>query len=130
MDEATRRDLLSGRVEPGGRSPAPFPLRTVQEFVNTWNHELPSEWDGLGSVESARAWLRDHRLLAPSEALSERDRRKLILLRESLRALLVAKQGLSLSPQTLKDLNDLTEPIQGSLPRKGRLVSSTIERGY
>ena len=46
--------------QPGGRAPAPPPLRLVQDFVNT---EIP-EWhrDDVGSPEGLAAWLREHRL--------------------------------------------------------------------
>jgi predicted RNA-binding Zn ribbon-like protein len=111
MDEATKRDLLDGRIEPGERSPAPPSLRIIQQFVNTWNHDLPADWDRLGSTEGAATWLVDHGLLPPSSALAERDRRKLIRLREALRSLLLTKQGIPPDPQALRNLNDLTVPL-------------------
>ena len=46
--------------QPGGRAPAPPPLRLVQDFVNT---EIP-EWhrDDVGSPDALAAWLRERGL--------------------------------------------------------------------
>lgn len=87
MDRATYFARLGEDVEPGGRAPAPEPLRLVQRFVNTANHELGPSWDRLGSVEKAAAWLTARGLLASGERISERDRARLVELREALRAL-------------------------------------------
>ncbi len=111
MDEATRA-ALGERVEPGGRPPAPPPLRAVQQFVNTWNHELPTEWDRLGTAKAAQAWLVDHGLVSSLGALGEGDRGKLLRFREALRRLLMAKQGMPLGPDALRTLNDLTAPLE------------------
>ena len=88
MDRATYFARLGEDVEPGGRAPAPDPLRLVQRFVNTANHELGPSWDRLGSVEKAAVWLTARGLLASGESVSEGDRARLVALREALRALI------------------------------------------
>jgi predicted RNA-binding Zn ribbon-like protein len=111
VDEAERA-ALGERVEPAGRAPAPPPLRAVQQFINTWNHEFPAESDRLGTTTAAQAWLVDHGLLSPLGALGEADRSKLLRFREGLRRLLVAKQGIPLGPDALRTLNELTAPLE------------------
>ena len=77
-------------VEPGGRGPAPGPLRLVQQFVNTYNHEFEVSRDRLRTAPLARTWLIRHGVLAPTEpTMSERDHRLLLELREGLRAVLM-----------------------------------------
>ncbi|MDP8957333.1 MAG: CGNR zinc finger domain-containing protein [Actinomycetota bacterium] len=81
---------LGEEVEPGGRPPAPRPLRLVQQFVNTYNHELDLSRDRLRTPARARSWLVRHGVLRPEEAaISRRDHRSLLALRESVRAILV-----------------------------------------
>src|SRR5205809_4395133 len=62
VDEATR-SRLGEQTEPGDRGPAPGPLRLVQQFLNTHNHEFPPDADRLGTLEKAGHWLVGHGLL-------------------------------------------------------------------
>ena len=89
MDEHDKR-RVGEQVEPGGRPKAPGRLELLQRFVNSYNHDLPPEWDRLGTPQRARAWLRDKRLVAPGDAISEADVARLRELREALRALALA----------------------------------------
>jgi predicted RNA-binding Zn ribbon-like protein len=81
------------QVEPGGRPKAPGRLELLQRFVNSHNHDLPREWDRIGTAEKARAWLREKGLLAPGDRVSGADAARLRELREAIRALAVANQG-------------------------------------
>src|SRR5213593_4229768 len=92
VDEATRA-RLGEELEPGDRGPAPGPLRLVQQFLNTHNHELPPEADRLGTPEKAGGWLVAHGLMTPGTEVDEGDRLRLVEAREALRALAMAKQG-------------------------------------
>ncbi|HEX2088723.1 MAG TPA: CGNR zinc finger domain-containing protein [Actinomycetota bacterium] len=77
-------------VEPDGRPPAPGPLRLIQQFVNTYNHEFELARDRLRTPVLARTWLVRHGVLHPREApMSRTDHRSLLALREALRAVLV-----------------------------------------
>ena len=88
MDRETYLDRLGLDLEPGGREPAPPPLRVVQRFVNSHNHELEAERDRLGTPEKATRWLADNSLLDPGdEALTAEDAGRLWRGRESIRAL-------------------------------------------
>jgi predicted RNA-binding Zn ribbon-like protein len=92
MDEHDKR-RVGEQVEPGGRPKAPGRLELLQRFINSYNHDLPREWDRIGSAEKAEAWLLPKRLVAPGEPVSGADAARLRELREAIRALAVANQG-------------------------------------
>jgi predicted RNA-binding Zn ribbon-like protein len=92
MDERDKR-RVGEQVEPGDRRKAPGRLELLQRFVNSYNHDLPADWDRLSSPGKARAWLREKGLLAAGERVSAADAVRLRELREALRALAVANQG-------------------------------------
>ncbi|HEX8099861.1 MAG TPA: CGNR zinc finger domain-containing protein [Actinomycetota bacterium] len=76
---------IGEELEPGGRAPAPGSLRLVQQFVNTHNHEFEIDRDRLRTPAHARRWLVAHNLMEEGASLSERDRRRLVLVREAMR---------------------------------------------
>jgi predicted RNA-binding Zn ribbon-like protein len=92
MKEHDKR-RVGEQIEPGGRRKAPGRLELLQRFINSYNHDLPREWDRIGSPERAQAWLREKRLVAPGDAISAADAAHLRELREAIRALAVANQG-------------------------------------
>jgi predicted RNA-binding Zn ribbon-like protein len=92
MDERDKR-RIGEQVEPGGRPKAPGRLELLQRFVNTHNHDLPSDWDRIGTKDKAKAWLREKGLVARSDRVSEADAARLRELREAIRALVVANHG-------------------------------------
>ena len=92
MDEHDKR-RVGEQVEPGGRPKAPGRLELLQRFINSYNHDLPREWDRIGTAEKARAWLREKGLIAPGDRVSGADAARLRELREAIRALAVANQG-------------------------------------
>jgi predicted RNA-binding Zn ribbon-like protein len=81
------------QIEPGGRPKAPGRLELLQRFVNSYNHDFPREWDRIGTPDRAQAWLRQKRLLAPGDRVSDADVARLRELREAIRALAIANQG-------------------------------------
>jgi predicted RNA-binding Zn ribbon-like protein len=91
MDEHDKR-RVGEQIEPGGRPKAPGRLELLQRFVNSYNHDFPPEWDRIGTPEKARAWLRQKRLVAPGERISDADVARLSELREAIRALAIANQ--------------------------------------
>ena len=48
MDEHDKR-RVGEQIEPGGRPKAPGRLELLQRFVNTHNHDLPRDWDRIGT---------------------------------------------------------------------------------
>lgn len=100
MDERDKR-RVGEQIEPGGRPKAPGRLELLQRFLNTWNHELPPDWDRLGTPSNARAWLLEKRLIAPKARITERDAAELRRLREALRRLVLANHGSAPDPVAL-----------------------------
>src|SRR5215217_4520865 len=92
MDEHDKR-RVGEQIEPGGRPKAPGRLELLQRFVNSYNHDFPREWDRIGTTESAQAWLRQKRLIAPADRVSEVDVARLRDLREAIRTLALANHG-------------------------------------
>src|SRR6478609_11135868 len=90
MDERDKR-RIGEEVEPGGRPKAPGRLELLQRFINSHNHDLPSDWDRLGTAAKAQAWLREKRLIGPGDRVSEEDAAGLRELREALRGLLAGR---------------------------------------
>ena len=80
-----REALLSGLVHPGGREPAPEPLRLVQAFVNTVDREHGP--DLLADTAGLKEWLGRHGLATTVRAGDEDAARAA---REALRSLLWA----------------------------------------
>jgi predicted RNA-binding Zn ribbon-like protein len=91
MKERDKR-RVGEQIEPGGRPKAPGRLELLQRFINSYNHDFPREWDRIGTAERARAWLRQKRLVAPADRISDADAARLRELREAIRALAIANQ--------------------------------------
>lgn len=92
--------------EPGGREPAPEPLRLVQEFINTVNLEGGQE--DLKNPEFLRAWLVTKGLMDASAGVSDQEFEAALRLREALRALCRAHHDLTApAGRDLAALNDL-----------------------
>jgi predicted RNA-binding Zn ribbon-like protein len=89
------------------REPAPEPLEVVREFVNTYDVESGSEAFAGGA--GVHDWFVEHELLAPSVRISPADRRRVIELREAIRALLLANNGEPLDPEAVSTLNAAAE---------------------
>jgi predicted RNA-binding Zn ribbon-like protein len=92
VEERDKR-RIGEQTEPGGRPKAPGRLELLQRFINTYNHDFPREWDRIGTAEKAQAWLRQKRLVARGDLISEADAARLRELREAIRTLVVANQG-------------------------------------
>ena len=92
MDERDKR-RVGEQIEPGGRPKAPGRLELLQRFINSHNHDFPPEWDRIGTPERAGAWLRQKRLVAPGDRISDADAARLRELREAMRALALANHG-------------------------------------
>ena len=92
MNQRDKR-RVGEEIEPGGRPKAPGRLELLQRFINSYNHELPREWDRLGTSETARTWLRQKRLVGPGDRIADADAVRLRELREAIRTLAIANQG-------------------------------------
>jgi predicted RNA-binding Zn ribbon-like protein len=89
MNEHEKRQV-GEQIEPGGRPKAPGRLEMLQRFINTYNHDLPRDWDRLGTRQKAQAWLRQKGLLDRSTEISAADAARLRELREAIRSLAIS----------------------------------------
>jgi len=79
-------------VSPPQTLSAPHELDLVIDFVNTFDPD--SGGDELGSADGLAGWLAQHALLEPRAPVPrERDRREATELREALRSLMLANNG-------------------------------------
>lgn len=101
-DDAAARGP-DGADEPGGRAPAPPPLRLVQLFLNT--ADIEGGTDELGTVEGLRSWLAGHGLLPAGARVSRADRDRVVGVREALRDVVGANGGQALPEPSLRLLN-------------------------
>jgi predicted RNA-binding Zn ribbon-like protein len=85
---------------------APGPLFLVQDFVNSVHFE-PGEptREFLTDAEALRGWLADHGLIEAGEQVTEGDLRRALDVREGLRALLLANNGLPLDESKVEQLD-------------------------
>ena len=90
---------------------APAPLRLVQLFVNTADHENGSEW--LSDQAALDAWLVEHELSGPA------DLEDALALREALRALLRANNGRPRSAAAVATVNDAASALAIALDDDG-----------
>jgi predicted RNA-binding Zn ribbon-like protein len=93
-------------MAPGESTPAktaPQPLYLVQRFINSTDRE--SGDDELESPAALGAWLAERDLLDPAEAVSEADLARALDVREGLRAVLLANNGLPLDEGKVKRLD-------------------------
>jgi predicted RNA-binding Zn ribbon-like protein len=110
------------------RPPAPAPLEVVRQFVNTLDVETGE--DELARAIGARDWLADHELLDATVRLTSADQRRVVAVREALRALLLANNGVPLEPDAVEVLNAVSEraPLEARFDPAGR-VGVTGRRG-
>jgi predicted RNA-binding Zn ribbon-like protein len=98
--------------DPGGRTPAPEPLRLVQAFVNTVDFENGVE--ELTDPVALEETLVRLGILGEDVRLGVAELRRALEVREALRALLLGNNGIEVTRGTLDTLEAAT--------RRGRLV--------
>ena len=97
-------------MAPGASTPektAPAPLELVQRFVNSV--DLDTGEDELAGPDQLRDWLAERDLIGRDESVSEADLRRAIDVREGLRALLMANNGLPFDEERVARLNRASE---------------------
>ena len=94
-------------MAPGTTTPektAPQPLELVQRFVNSV--DLESGEDELTDPEALRAWLAERELIAPTDSVVKADLRRALDVREGVRALLMAHNGMPADADRVARLED------------------------
>lgn len=83
------------------------PLTLIEEVVNTrFGRTYPDSWK---SPEQMRVWLIDHKILAEDTPLTQADHRRMLEVREALRALLRQNNGIVIAPENIETLNFLAK---------------------
>jgi predicted RNA-binding Zn ribbon-like protein len=138
-------------MPPGESTPektAPQPLYLVQRFINSV--DLESGEDELTSPEALRDWLAERGLMTEPEHASAADLRRALEVREGLRALLLANNGLPIDADKVErldraaahagvrmrfraDAEPALEPeaggVDGALARLMAIVAGAVEQG-
>ncbi len=87
---------------------APPPLRLVEDLINTRSIEFDT--DELGTADAVAAWLRARDLLRRAEQVTPAEHRRVLRMREGLRALIAANHG-EVDPPALADLAALADAL-------------------
>lgn len=127
---------------------APAPLELVQRFVNSV--DLESGEDELGDPDGLRDWLAEHELIGRDERVTKADFQRAIDVREGLRALLMANNGLAVdeervarldraaaragvrvvfSPGSEPQLAPVAGGVDGAIGRLLAIVAGAVEQG-
>jgi predicted RNA-binding Zn ribbon-like protein len=97
--------MSTAERQPGGRPPAPGELALVQSFLNSrWDLERDHE-EHLGTPAELARWLAERGLLEPGTPLRQADLRRALEVREGLRELLFANNGVSPDDAAVERLN-------------------------
>jgi predicted RNA-binding Zn ribbon-like protein len=115
--------------QPGDRPPAPAGLALVQAFLNSTDRE--DRMDALGDVDGLRTWLREHRLPGATDPLREGDRRRLVVFREALRAMIAGRDHDGVEPADQDVVNDAAREAMLTVvfDRRGEPVLEPVVRG-
>ncbi len=98
----------------------PASLEIIQDVVNTrYGRTRPDDWK---SLEQLQIWLIQHQLLTDGVRLTQGDHRRMIEVRESLRALLRANNAQPLAPEHVETLNHIAKhaPLQVHFQLEGQ----------
>jgi predicted RNA-binding Zn ribbon-like protein len=103
------------------RPPAPEPLELVRQFVNTLDVETGD--DELAQAIGVRGWFVDHDLLDATARVTSADQGRVVEVREALRALLLANNGVPLEPDAVEVLNAVSEraPLEARFDPSGAI---------
>src|SRR4051812_37474339 len=108
-----RGERAADSIQPGGRSPAPGRLSLVQAFVNTsYDLEAGTGEELLGSPEELRSWLCRRGLLGADARVGVADLRRALDVREGLRALAFANNGIRTREPALRALDEVTAAVE------------------
>jgi predicted RNA-binding Zn ribbon-like protein len=138
-------------MPPGASTPektAPEPLELVQRFVNSV--DLDTGEDELADPEALRAWLAERGLIGADVAVGRADLRRALEVREGLRALLMANNGMAADAERVGRLDDAAaragvrvsfqpkappalaparEGVDGAIAQLLAIVAGAVERG-
>jgi len=96
--------------QPGARRPAPGRLAVAQAFINSrWHLSSPSKGETFSTPGDLGAWLHARGLIGRRACLTDHDVDRAIVVREGLRALAFANNGLALDNAAIRDMRRASE---------------------
>ncbi len=130
MATATPTTATTATPEDTAR-PAPGALELVRTFVNTADVESGDDVLGDGDPAAVAAWLVEHDLLAPDARVTTADAKRVVAVREALRALLLANNGEPLVPGAVGVLNDIAarSPLEARFGSEGTVTVTGRDEG-
>jgi predicted RNA-binding Zn ribbon-like protein len=91
--------------QPGDRAPAPGDLGLVQALANSsWNLDNHNR-DRFASPEALASWLFDRELIESATRVGEEERRRVLEVRDGLRAMLLVNNGAGIDRAAIERLN-------------------------
>jgi predicted RNA-binding Zn ribbon-like protein len=112
VDDVAWRERSS--LQPGGRAPAPGELALVQSFMNSYfDLEVEHGADLFATPAALADWLARRELISRGDALSRRDLRRALAVREGLRSLARANTEPGL-PGVARAFAGLNEAARGA----------------
>lgn len=115
--------------EEANRPPAPEPLEVIRQFVNTL--DIESDTDDLADPASVQAWFVARDLIDATTKVSPADQRRVVELREAMRALLLANNGEPLSTDAVEVLNAAAaaSPLEARFDASGAIAVTGRDGG-
>jgi predicted RNA-binding Zn ribbon-like protein len=111
------------------RLAAPGELELIRDFVNT--RDLGRKTDRIDDPERLSSWLADHGLVPDPPALTEADVARIRMLREALRALLLANADFPLPTEAVEEFDAAVASarLRVRINGAGRLVLHPADAG-
>ncbi len=118
-----------GAEEEANRPPAPEPLDVIRQLVNTL--DIESGTDDLGDPALVQSWFAAHDLIEATAKVTPSDQRRVVEMREAMRALLLANNGEPLAPAAVKVLNSVASrsPLEAHFDPTGAIAVSGRDGG-
>jgi predicted RNA-binding Zn ribbon-like protein len=110
---------------------APGALELVRTFVNTFDAETADDRFGGGDPKAVKAWLVDQDLVAGDARVTAADAKRVVAVREALRALLLANNGEPLDDGAVAVLNDVAgrSPLEAQFGVEGTITVTGRDEG-
>jgi predicted RNA-binding Zn ribbon-like protein len=101
----------------------------VRQFVNTWDAEGAT--DELADATGVRTWFAARDLLPPAARVTANDVRRVVEVREALRALLLANNGVPLDEDAVAILNEVgsRSPLEARFGGEGTITVTGRDGG-
>jgi predicted RNA-binding Zn ribbon-like protein len=110
---------------------APGALELVRTFVNTADVETGDDLLGAGEPKAVKAWFVEQDLVTGDARVTAADAKRVVEVREALRALLLANNGEPLDEAAVAVLNDVAarSPLEAQFGTEGTITVTGRDEG-